>query len=47
MPEIGLFVVSIASIQQQGIYLSDEVQTVMPELISKVLEKTEISSLSV
>ena len=36
MPEIDLFVVSIASIQQQGIYLTDELQEVMPELIKRV-----------
>lgn len=47
MPEIDLYVVSIESIQQQGIYLSDQVEAVMPELISKVLEKAETYYLSV
>ncbi|MBK9257111.1 MAG: hydrogenase maturation protease [Saprospiraceae bacterium] len=39
MPEIDLFVVSIESIQQQGIYLTDELQLVMPELIRKVIQQ--------
>jgi len=38
MPEIDLIVISIASIQQQGIYLSDEVQDVVPDVISKIKE---------
>lgn len=37
MPEIDLFVVSIASIQQQGIELTAEVASVLPELEEKVL----------
>jgi hydrogenase maturation protease len=36
MPEIDLFVVSIASIQQQGIYLTEEVKVIIPELIKRV-----------
>lgn len=39
MPEIHLFVVSIATIQQQGIELTDEIKKVMPELITKVKAK--------
>jgi len=38
MPEIDLIVISIASLQQQGIYLSDEVQDVVPDVISKIKE---------
>jgi hydrogenase maturation protease len=46
MPDIDLFAVSIVSIQQQGIYLSNEVHLVMPELITKVLDKAGTYSLS-
>ncbi len=38
MPEIDLFVVSIASVQQQGIVLTAEIEGVMPLLIEKVKE---------
>ncbi len=38
MPEIFLFVVSIESIQQQGIELTEPVRNAMPGLIDKVLE---------
>lgn len=43
MPEIDLFVVSIESIQQQGIYLTDEVESAMPGLVKLVLEKAEMA----
>jgi hydrogenase maturation protease len=36
MPEIDLFVVSIKSIQQQGIELTPEVEKVIPEIIEKI-----------
>ncbi len=36
MPEINLFVVSIASIQEQGIQLTTPIQLVMPDLVSQV-----------
>jgi len=36
-PEIFLFVVSIASIQEQGIQLTDAIEQVMPQLINKVV----------
>lgn len=36
-PNIHLFVVSIETIQQQGIELTEQVQAVMPELIDKVV----------
>ncbi|MBS1653513.1 MAG: hydrogenase maturation protease [Bacteroidetes bacterium] len=36
MPEISLFVVSIESIQQQGITLTGEIEAIIPELIQKV-----------
>jgi hydrogenase maturation protease len=36
MPEISLFVVSIESIQQQGITLTDEIEAIVPELIQKI-----------
>lgn len=39
MPEIYLFVVSIASVQQQGIELSKKIQKTLPELIAKIKEK--------
>jgi hydrogenase maturation protease len=38
MPEIYLFVVSIESIQQQGIELTPAIQKAIPGLIEKVLE---------
>ena len=38
MPEIHLFVVSIESIQQQGITLTPEVESVVPLIIDKVKE---------
>ena len=37
-PEIHLLVVSIASIQQQGIQLSKEIEAAMPHLFEKVTE---------
>ena len=36
MPEIDLFVVSIASIQQQGIQLTSQTALVIPKLINKI-----------
>jgi hydrogenase maturation protease len=36
MPNLYLFTVSIASLQQQGVELTPEVQAVMPELIQQV-----------
>ena len=36
MPEIDLFAVSIASIQQQGIELSPEIENVIPILIEQI-----------
>ena len=45
MPEIDLFVVSIESIQQQGIELTPEIEAIVPEVISqikKLLKKTEV-----
>lgn len=36
MPDIHLFVVSIKSIQQQGITLSPEIEKVMPDLMEKI-----------
>jgi hydrogenase maturation protease len=38
MPKIHLFVVSIESIQQQGITLTPEIEGIMPSLIKQVLE---------
>lgn len=35
-PEIFLFVVSIASIQEQGVELTNAIEEVMPELINRV-----------
>jgi len=36
MPEIDLFVVSIASVQQQGIELTPEIESVVPLLIDEI-----------
>jgi hydrogenase maturation protease len=36
MPEIDLFVVSIKTIQQQGIELTEELESVVPYLIDEV-----------
>lgn len=36
MPEIHLFVVSIESLQQQGIELTQEIQNVLPELLNRI-----------
>lgn len=36
MPNIHLFVVSIESLQQQGINLTPEVENIIPELIEKI-----------
>ena len=44
MPTIHLFVMSIESLQQQGITLTNEIEQAMPELIEKV--KQLITSLS-
>jgi hydrogenase maturation protease len=41
MPEIYLFVVSIESIQQQGILLTKAIEKTIPVLIEKVLELAE------
>jgi hydrogenase maturation protease len=35
-PEIHLFVVSIESIQQQGVEMTDEIEAIMPDLIGKI-----------
>ena len=35
-PEIHLFVVSIESIQQQGVEMTEEIEAIMPTLINKV-----------
>lgn len=43
MPEIDLFVVSIESIQQQGIELTPEVEKVVPEIIEKI--KSQLSKI--
>lgn len=37
MPEIDLFVVSIATIQQQGIELTPEIEAVVPKVIDEIL----------
>lgn len=44
VPEIFLFVVSIASIQQQGVELSEEIKAVMPRLIDEVIALIETHS---
>jgi hydrogenase maturation protease len=41
MPEIHLFVVSIASIQQQGMTLTNEIEKIVPTVIQKVMELME------
>jgi hydrogenase maturation protease len=38
MPDIRLFVVSIESIQQQGIEMTPEVKAVIPDLMHRVLQ---------
>ncbi|MEQ1623497.1 MAG: hydrogenase maturation protease [Sediminibacterium sp.] len=38
MPDIQLFVVSIESIQQQGIEMTNEVKAVIPDLMHRVLQ---------
>jgi hydrogenase maturation protease len=38
MPTIYLFVVSIESLQQQGIELTPEIENIVPELIEKITE---------
>ena len=40
MPDIHLFVVSIESIQQQGIALTPPIQQILPQLKQQVLELT-------
>jgi hydrogenase maturation protease len=42
MPDIDLFVVSIASIQQQGIELSPEIEIVLPVLTDKIWSLLDI-----
>lgn len=44
MPTIHLFVVSIESLQQQGIELTDEIERVVPDLINEI--KLLVGSLS-
>lgn len=39
MPQIHLYVVSIASIQEQGIELTPHIQSVVPQLAAAVLQK--------
>ncbi|MEQ1796982.1 MAG: hydrogenase maturation protease [Lacibacter sp.] len=41
MPEIHLFVVSIESIQQQGIELTDDVKKILPQLKNQIRELVE------
>lgn len=41
MPEIHLFVVSIESIQQQGIELTDDVRKILPQLKNQIRELVE------
>jgi len=38
MPDVHLFVVSIETIQQQGIELTPEIEAVFPEVKSRVLD---------
>jgi hydrogenase maturation protease len=40
-PEIYLFVVSIETIQQQGIELTNEIEAIMPRLLALVVEQAE------
>ena len=48
MPDVQLFVVSIESIQQQGVNLTPEIQNVIPELKSRIMELAEnLTSLEV
>ncbi len=45
MPEIDLFVVSIESIQQQGIELTPEIEAIVPDVIVQIknlLKKTQV-----
>ena len=41
IPEIYLFVVSIETIQQQGVELTDEIEAMMPSLLSQVSHKIQ------
>jgi hydrogenase maturation protease len=41
MPDVHLFAVSIESIQQQGIELTPEIKSILPELQEKVLQLTQ------
>jgi hydrogenase maturation protease len=41
MPEIHLFVVSIESLQQQGIELTSEISGVLPKLLNEIDELVE------
>ena len=43
MPDIDLFVVSIESIQQQGIELTPEIKAVVPDVIGEILALLERS----
>lgn len=48
MPLIDLFVVSIESIQQQGIELTPEIKAIVPEVIERIfalLEKRQVAQL--
>ncbi len=42
VPHIHLFVVSIESIQQQGIELTPEIATILPELIEQVIGQVDL-----
>lgn len=45
MPQIDLFVVSIESIQQQGIELTPEIEAIVPQVIERIfalLEKNQV-----
>ncbi len=42
VPRIHLFVVSIESIQQQGIELTPEIAAIMPELIEQVISQVDL-----
>jgi hydrogenase maturation protease len=42
VPSIHLFVVSIESIQQQGIELTPEIAAIMPELIEQVISQVDL-----
>lgn len=49
MPQIDLFVVSIESIQQQGIELTPEIEAIVPQVIERIfalLEKRQVAQLA-